>query len=38
MNKFADENPTFADEITAFIYYLRICCNVLKIDTSYGCI
>ena len=38
MKNFADKNPIFADENKAFIYFFRIQCNVLKLDTSYGCI
>lgn len=38
MKNFADKIPTFADENKAFIYFFTISCNVLKWDTSYGCI
>jgi hypothetical protein len=38
MKNFADKILTFADENKAFIYFFRIYCNVLKLDTSYGCI
>ncbi len=38
MKNFADKICIFADEKRAFVYYIKIYCNVLKLISSYGCI